>query len=411
MGPYTRATHRIPDLSQPLDGVLWQRATRESLKTSAPPPGQAPLTQEQFAALLSLLPPALRAQARAIVPGSATAASERLPGVSVADASERFIHAMRDGTALSKKGKPYKPQARKTIEGALNVRVAYEIGNEPLNGVSRGQVQTMIDEMVAEQLSGSRVRNILNALRSLYNFAIPRELAEHSPITNIVLPAIANNPRERIATPNEFLLLLAALEPADTVPFALAAYATARSQEIRNLAWPEVDWSTGMVHLADGEDYAKSAAARRPFPLIAPLRAILHDEHAHQGHPSAGLVCPGRKPGGRNSGLLSTGALYIRTDAAWKARKLAPIRLQDCRHTASSWMRAAGIDLKLRSILMGHASTASTDHGPGSITDDRYTHVLPGEIERAGQQLEAYLLAAKQPMLTTLKRQSPTRSA
>jgi integrase len=311
----------------------------------------------------------------------------------VREASQRFIKAMREGKALNKKGKPYKTKARKTIEGALNGRIARELGGEPLNDVARGSVQAMIDEMVAEQLSGSRVRNVLNALRSLYNYAIPRDLAEVSPVTNIMLPAVGEKPRERIVVPSEFQLLLAPLEPADAVPFALAAYATARSQEILNLAWPEVDWTGGMVYLADEEDYAKSEAARRPFPLIAPLRAILEAEHDRQGHPTSGLVCPGRKPGGRNSGLLSTTALYKRADKAWNAQKLEPIRLQDCRHTASSWMRAAGIDLKVRSVLMGHASTASTDNGPGSITDDRYTHLLPGEIEDAGEMLEAYVLA------------------
>ncbi len=399
-----------PTYRDPLDGVSWQRATRESFAANPPsiPQAQAPppltpqeqlaaLPQELAAALLKLaaaLPGAVAAQDPAVVSAAASAPSGRPAGVSVKDASERFIQAMRDGTALSKKGKPHKPEARKTIEGALNGRVVRELGEAPLNGVSRGQVQTMIDEMVAERLSGSRVRNVLNALRSLYNFAIPRDLADESPITNIVLPAVGEKPRERIATSAEFVLLLAALQPADAVPFALAAYATARSQEVRNLAWPEVDWAAGMLYIADDEDYAKSDAARRPFPLIAPLRAILEDEHARQGNPSAGLVCPGRKPGGRNSGLLSTAALYTRADEAWEPRELEPIRLQDCRHTASSWMRAAGIDLKLRSVLMGHASTASTSRGPGSITDDRYTHVLPGEIERAGGQLEAYLFAA-----------------
>jgi len=259
----------------------------------------------------------------------------------------------------------------------------------------------MIDEMVTERLSGSRVRNVLNALRSLYNYAIPRELAEVSPITNIVLPAVGEKPRERIAAPSEFSRLLGALKPADMVLFALAGYATARSQEVRNLAWPEVDWTAGMLYLADEEDYAKSDAARRPFPMIAPLRRILEAEHARQGRPSDGLVCPGRKPGGGNSGLLSTSALYTRADEAWQAHKLEPIRLQDCRHTASSWMRAAGIDLKIRSVLMGHASTASTDRGPGSITDDRYTHLLPGEIERAGELLEAYVLAEEAKACST----------
>ena len=40
---------------------------------------------------------------------------------------------------------------------------------------------------------------------------------------------------------------------------------------------------------------------------------------------------------------------------------------------------------------MGHASTATTDGGPASITDDRYTHLLPGDIEAAGKALSAYL--------------------
>jgi hypothetical protein len=119
---------------------------------------------------------------------SPTAPAES-PGVPVKNGSTRFIEAMRDGTALNKKGKPFKPQARKTIEGALKGRVAKELGESSLNGITRGQIQTMI----AEQLSGSRVHNVLNALRSLYNFAIPRDVASASPITNIVLPAVDEN--------------------------------------------------------------------------------------------------------------------------------------------------------------------------------------------------------------------------
>jgi integrase len=352
--------------------------------------------RRQLAALLNLAVLAPAAAQAQIPVAAATSTPSEPAGIFVKDASKRFIEAMRDGTALSKKGKPYTSQSRKTIEGALNGRVERELADSPLDDVSRGQVQTMIDEMVAERLSGSRVRNVVNALRSLYNFAIPRDLAVASPIEHILLPAVGEKPRERIATPRELLVLLAPLQPADAVPFALAAYASARSQEVRNLEWPEVDWQAGMLYLADDESYAKSEAARRPFPLIAPLLEILKDEHARQGHPSTGLVCPGRKPGGRNSGLLSTGALYTRADKLWDARKLLPIRLQECRHTASSWMRAAGIDLKLRSVLMGHASTGSTDGGPGSITDDRYTHILPGEVERAGELLEAYVLSAQE---------------
>jgi integrase len=314
--------------------------------------------------------------------------------VTVNEASDQFLDAVKSGTALNKKGKPYKKSTANTIESALRGRIEEELGSLSIDAVRRGQVQTLVDEMVSDGLSGSRIRNVLNALRSLYTYAIARDLAQGSPIANIILPAIGETPRDRVATPREFQELLLALEPADAVPFALAGYATARSQEIFNLIWDDVAWDAGMIYLADQDEYAKSPAAKRPFPLTPTLTRILREECERQTHPAAAqLVCPGRNPTRNESTKLSTSALYKRADSAWDTSKLPHIRLHECRHTASSWLHAAGIDLKTRSVLMGHASTASTDGGRGSITDDRYTHLLPGEIEKAGKQLGAYLKA------------------
>jgi hypothetical protein len=48
----------------------------------------------------------------------------------------------------------------------------------------------------------------------------------------------------------EFAQLLGALKPKDALPWALAAYATARKQEIRVLDWSHVDLQLGAVELA-----------------------------------------------------------------------------------------------------------------------------------------------------------------
>jgi integrase len=345
-----------PTFRSPLEAVVWQRDTRATLKRSSTLPGRR---------------------------------------ITVAHAIDQFLYAIEDGSALNKRGTPYKPSAAKTLELVLKGRVEPRLGALLLEEVRRGDVQVLVDEMIREGLSGASVRNVINSLRSLYSYAIARELIESSPTANVLLPAINAKPRDRVATPREFQRLLLALEPADAVPFALAAYATARSQEILSLTWATVDWDAGEIHLADQAQYAKSEAARRVVPLIPQLRRLLNAEWERQGCPTGEdrLVCPGRKPGGRNSGKLSTTALYARADEAWDAGKLRHIRLHECRHTAASWMHAAGLDLKTRSVLMGHASTASTDHGRGSITDDRYTHLLPGEIEKAGRQLTRYLFA------------------
>lgn len=313
----------------------------------------------------------------------------------VSEASAGFIDAIKEGVALTKRGKPYKKSTILMIEGVLQGRIERELGSLRLGEVRRGHVQTLVDEMVAEGLSGSRVRNVVNALRSLYRYAIRRELVDASPVSDILLPALAEVPRDRVATPSEFRKLLLALEPADRVPFALAAYATARRQELANLTWGDVDWAAEMLYLAEEEQYAKNDSAKRSVPLIRQLRKILRAERKRQRRPNVHqLVCPARKPRNRpEGGKLSTTALYKRADRAWQAEHLQPIRLHECRHTASSWMRAAGIDLKARSVLMGHASTASANKGYGLITEDRYTHLLPGEIQKAGKRLSVYLAA------------------
>jgi hypothetical protein len=60
--------------------------------------------------------------------------------------------------------------------------------------------------------------------------------------------------------------------------------------------------------------------------------------------------------------------------------------LHEARHAASSYPRRAGLDLKLRSVLMGHASTLSLP-----MTEDRYTHLMPDEVADAKRALAAYL--------------------
>jgi integrase len=280
----------------------------------------------------------------------------------------------------------------------MGLHVVPALGTNLVADVRRGHVQALVDELVAEGLSGSRVRNVLNALRSFYVYAIARDLVETSPIASIRLPAMNERPRDRVATSAEFGALLAALEAPDALPFALAGYATARNQEIVGMRWPAVRWEQQTLRLAEDPAYANSDAARRAFPVIPQLRGRLREQWLRQGRPPGdALVCPGQKPGGRNSGRLSISALYARADRVWRASDLKPIRLHEARHTASSWMRAAGIDLKVRSTLMGHATIASTDSGRRSITEDRYTHPLPGDIEAAGQALAAYLQAHSTP--------------
>ena len=92
--------------------------------------------------------------------------------------------------------------------------------------------------------------------------------------------------------------------------------------------------------------------------------------------------------------MLSLDQMQKRVIREWKSSGLTPIRLQESRHTAATWLDHAGVTPKLASAFMGHKAPARHLHPDAApITLRLYTHVLPGELERARDQLDAFLAA------------------
>ena len=69
---------------------------------------------------------------------------------------------------------------------------------------------------------------------------------------------------------------------------------------------------------------------------------------------------------------------------------MEPIGLHEARHTAATWLDHAGISPKVASQIMGH-KTPAYQAGAAPITLSRYTHTLPGELERARDLLDKFL--------------------
>lgn len=327
----------------------------------------------------------LRADLQAAVKGGTVV--ERSPSIRLSDAHPEFIEDCREGIALNKHGKPYTEKAVSNLDSSLN-RLPGRIRRKYLNDIAPGEFQGVVDDLLREKLSSSRIRSIINAVRSLYRWALQREKATCNPAESIHLPANDSQERDRVATPGEFAHLLDRLKPEDALPWALAAYGTARSQEIRALEWPEIDFENDVMLLADSDQARKSEAARRIVPLVEPLRKRLYEEWIRQGRPTTGRVCPPRRAS--PSGMISLAQLQRRIFKIWEELDLNPIGLQDSRHTAATWLDHARVSPKVASVFMGHkAPKRQPDAAP--ITLRRYTHVLPGELERARDQLDAFL--------------------
>ena len=196
---------------------------------------------------------------------------------------------------------------------------------------------------------------------------------DRNPTRGGELPPNDEQPRMRLCRAEEAAQLLAALEPDDQVPFALAFYAGPRRAEIDRLAWPDVDLDGFRPHVRKSK--SEAGTDRRP-PIAQPLRPILRAAWLRQGQPASGQV---------SAVSVMSGKLAIRATKAWKdaPTALERITLHECRHTYASFLMAAGYTLKEIMEHMGHPNLAMVQ---------RYVKLLPQPEETdPAQRLNAYL--------------------
>jgi integrase len=225
-------------------------------------------------------------------------------------------------------------------------------------------------------------------LRSLYAWALPRGMATLNSTTGLRLPT-GGQARDRIATPSEARLLIAALDPRDQAAIGLAVYAGPRRGELLALDWSAIDLEAGVLHVrrswdADSGQYVepKSKAGMRTVPVVERLALLLAD-HRVLTNQSDGLLSPGRDP----AKPLAHGPLTKRWRSRWEKAGLRSLGLHEARHVFASLMIAAGANAKAITTYMGHADIATTY--------DRYGHMLPGAEHEARALLDVYLADRK----------------
>jgi integrase len=293
-----------------------------------------------------------------------------------------FLHGIREGLILNRKGEPYKPKTCREYQASLRLHVLPVLGSRRLSEIRRADVQALVDAMVASRYDGSTIRNALDPLRCICRRALTRDQIVVNPCVGLDLPA-ARGQRDRVVAPWEVGSYLEALRSADRAVWATALYAGLRRGELRALRCPELELDAGIVRVErgfddeEGEHETKSIAGRRIVAIIPALRPILLEHLLATGRRDNDLVF-GRTP----SEPFVASTVRSRAIKAWTAAALEPVTLHECRHTFVSLMVAAGVDRGEVARQVGHAESAMLD---------RYTHGLPGSIVEAGERLQAFL--------------------
>jgi integrase len=346
---------------------------------------------------------ALKAEAKAWRAVTLTAVGKQTrqspSSMTIEEAAWLWLEAAWSGGVRDRSGHTYKPGTLREYGRALSLRVLPEFGQLSLSDLSRAEVQSFVDQMLAEDLAPSTIRNTLNPLQAIYRHAVRRDLLAVNPTREVELPADRGR-RDRIATAAEAARLLAALPAADRPIWATAFYAGLRRGELQALRRSDVDLQSSEIEVQrswdqyEGPIPAKSKAGLRTVPIIGVLRDYLEAVDVGDG---SGLLF------GRSSRVpFSPKSISDRAKRAWEqANKreceaaeeenrepvlLRPITLHECRHTFASLLIDAGVNAKAIQEFMGHATIEETF--------SRYGHLMPGARDQARELVDAYITAA-----------------
>ena len=298
------------------------------------------------------------------------------------EAADAWLAGAKSGKIRSRSGKTYKPGVVRLYEQTLRDYLLPHLKQRKLKTIERSDVQRLVDRLVEEDLSASTVRNALMPLRAICRRGLIRGEIVVNPTHGLELPALEGR-RDRIASPDEARMLLAALPIADQGIWAVAVYGGLRLGEIQALRSGDIDLNAGVIRVQRSWDRKagpvapKSAASLRTVPIVATLRPFL----------AALPADPDALAFGRSAGqAFSPSSVVDRAHRIWAVAGHAVINPHECRHTFASLMIAAGVNIKAVQVFMGHASI--------TVTLDRYGHLLPGAEDVAADLLETYLNAS-----------------
>ena len=267
------------------------------------------------------------------------------------------------------------------------------IGHLPVDQVHSGTLQSFVEAERRRGLKSKSINNALGVVRRILNLATRvwrdesgRPWLESAPLIQM-LPVKDARPPYPLSWAEQRVLL-------KTLPKHLAEMALfkvntgCREQEVCQLRW---DWEVDVPELGTSVFIVPAERVKnredRLVVLNRTARSVI--EGARGRHPEFVFTYRGRPVGSMNN-------------TAWKrARKeagLPGVRVHDLKHTFGRRLRAAGVPVETRKVLLGHKN--------GDIT----THYSAPELEELIGAAEKVCggKSGKSPALVVLKRKAAT---
>lgn len=285
-------------------------------------------------------------------------------------------------------------------------RIVPALGSTPLVKLTVAQLQGFYMGLLTAKradgrpgtLSPRTVRLTHTVLREALQHAVEWGMIVRN-VADATKPPRAVRPQVQVWDSDEVGQFLQAAATEEHNPLWLVAVMTGmRRGELLGLRWQDVDLTAGVLHVRHTLTVAKGIRAltppktksgRRTIPLPPSCLAALKAHRKVQAAARlAALEWADRDAvfTASNGGWLDPGNLSRAYDRLVVAAKVKRIRFHDLRHTSATLLLKQGVNPKVVSERLGHATI--------SITLDTYSHVLPSMQREAADALETALFGA-----------------
>jgi integrase len=289
----------------------------------------------------------------------------------------RWYGLARAGTVRKRGGKLFKGSTLDAYARAMNLRVLPVFGDLDLGEITRPMLIEFVYDLAEEGLSEQTIHLAIASLRPVYKWAINLDKVKHNPTSGVELPKPESRQWE-VLDRDQVEQYLATVSDKDRPVWTLAFFGGLRRGEMAALAWSDVDFAAGLLHVRQGWDAQrgaqepKSKKSERRLPLFTPVRhQLARVQAAHDGISRYVFGHDAVRNAGRNGQLamLDSG--------------LREVTFHDARHNFASLMIDAAVNVRDLSEWMGHHSVA--------FTLDTYGHLMPTAAADAIERVDAYL--------------------
>lgn len=290
-----------------------------------------------------------------------------------------------------------KPASYDRLETTVNRHILPCMGHKRIEKVTRDDIQGLINKMYyQDNLSYSTVKKVYVALNACYKHAQVDDVVLKNPCLGIVLPSQAERTKQVVAfSDDELKRLITELSRKDEYgndvyfyapAFVLILHTGMRMGEALSLTWEDVNFSTKTISIqknsiliknrnSNGEisggyslhiqNSTKTASGERIVPMNRTAEEALNKLHQRS---NGEYVIENQKG---NPVLPSNFERSFQT--VLRNCGIDEHGVHTLRHTFASRLFNMGVDGKVISKLLGHASV--------KITYDIYVHLMPKDVE------------------------------